>query len=338
MRKDEINLSSPVAVWKSQELCDGKVVPTLVVILRTCGCAWSRTSGCTMCGYDAESVSNVSEEDLDAQVARALSAHNSEPVVKIYTSGSFLDLREIPRPAEVFQRFLDKGAQRIVVESRPEYVETSLPLLEKSGRKVEVAMGLETASDKIRSLSINKGFTFGQYAIAAKGIKKAGARVRTYLLLKPPFLNERDAIEDCSRSIDAAAKMSDVISINPVNVQRGTLVERMWKRGEYRPPWLWSLLEALRRGHAAIPKDVMLVSDPSGGGTPRGVHNCGKCDGRVLEAVKRISLSQDAGALSIESCACRQSWEAMLDVEPAAMTTIDLARHVREGSPDAEDD
>jgi radical SAM enzyme (TIGR01210 family) len=338
MRKDKIDLSRPVAVWKGQELIDGKVVPTLVVILRTCGCDWSRQSGCTMCGYNAESVSKVSEEDLNAQVAHALSSYGGEPVVKIYTSGSFLDAREVPEPAEVMQRFLNGGAQRIVIESRPEYVGPSLPLLVELEQKVEVAIGLETASEKVRSQSINKGFTFEQYAIAAKAVRNAGARVRTYLLLKPPFLNERDAIEDCARSIETVAKMSDVISINPVNVQRGTLVERLWKRGEYRPPWLWSLLDVMRRGNASKPNEVILVSDPSGGGTPRGAHNCGKCDSGALDAVGRFSLSQDPGELDLEPCECQTTWKAMLDVEPAAMTTIDLARHVREGSLESHDD
>src|SRR3972149_6845572 len=64
----------------------------------------------------------------------------------------------------------------------------------------------------------------------------AGGPVKTYLLVKPPLLTEREAIEDAVRSGHEADPHSDTISFNPVNVQRDPLVAPMFKRRGYPPP------------------------------------------------------------------------------------------------------
>ena len=315
IRKDEF-----AACWSERETERARA---LVVILRTNGCSWAAKGGCLMCGYSSESLDGVCAEDIASQVERALERYKGEAVVKIYTSGSFLDEREIPAPAETLQAFLDAGAKRLLVESRPQFVEPSLPWLRGFSGRLEVAMGLETASDRVRERCVRKGFTFADFIVASGKLRGAGATVRTYLLLKPPFLGEADAMADAVASLKAAAEHSDVISINPVNVQRRTLVERMWRRAEYRPPWLWSLAEVLRTAEKG---KARLVSSPSGGGTKRGVHNCGSCDDGFLSAVEKFSMTQDADAFDGLDCACRDRWRDALELETLAMTTTDLER------------
>ena len=58
----------------------------------------------------------------------------------------------------------------------------------------ELAFGLETSSDRIRKDSINKGFTFRDFVRAAEIARKNGATVKAYLMLKPLFLSERQAL------------------------------------------------------------------------------------------------------------------------------------------------
>jgi hypothetical protein len=315
IRKDEF-----AACWSERETESERA---LVVILRTSGCAWAAKGGCLMCGYSSESLDGVCAEDIARQVDAAIGRYKGEAVVKIYTSGSFLDGREVPAPVETLQAFLDAGAKRLLVESRPEFVETSLPWLGGLSGKLEVAMGLETASDRVRERCVRKGFTFADFVGVSKLLRGAGTTVRTYLLLKPPFLGEADAMADAVASVKAAAAHSDVISINPVNVQRRTVVERMWRRAEYRPPWLWSLAEVLRTAERG---KARLVSSPSGGGTKRGAHNCGKCDAGLLSVVEKFSLTQDAISLDGQECGCKERWRDTLDHETLAMTTVDMER------------
>jgi len=315
-----------VSAWSEPEVLTGRNVRALVVILRTSGCRWHRTSGgCLMCGYAAESAP-VGGDDIADQFISALGRHEGEEIIKIYTSGSFLDPEEVPPGAR--DRILSAAferAEHVLVESRPEFIPH---LADVDAPSLEVAIGLESADDRIRDLCVRKGFSFEDFERAAALAHDLGASVRAYLLLKPPYLTEGEAIADCVTSMRAAALHSDTISINPVNVQRGTVVERLWRDGRYAPPWIWSLVEVLR-----TEVDARVISHPSGGGTPRGVHNCGGCDADLLRAVRDFSLDGDALHLDPDpACGCRDRWRAQRELEGLALTMgLDYRRGDRLG-------
>jgi radical SAM enzyme (TIGR01210 family) len=309
------------ACWKEKDMVSGRVSDAMVVIMRTAGCCWAKTGGCTMCGYRQASLRTVSEDDLNKQVDEALSKYKGEEFVKIYTSGSFLDEREIPPTIRdrIMKEF--SGCGRILFESRPEFVRKDI--LSSLPGTTTIALGLESSDPDILRTSINKGFTPDDSRKAGLMIKEAGLAVRTYLLLKPPFLTESAAIEDTVRSALFADEFSDEISVNPLNVQRGTYAERLWRASELRPPWIWSLAEVLRRLSGNV--SARLMSSPSGGGTSRGVHNCGECDKTMLEGIERFSFSQNAEDLTAE-CDCIKDWKTYLELERILGTAADLDR------------
>ncbi|MBI0583607.1 MAG: archaeosine biosynthesis radical SAM protein RaSEA [Methanomassiliicoccus sp.] len=317
-------VQSPVTIWKEEDMVDGRKVDAFVVILRTTGCWWSRQKGCLMCGYNTASSRAVTASDLRVQLARAAERYGGEKMVKIYTSGSFLDPNEIPlevRP-DVFSTF--GAAERVLFESRSEFVTDEN--LEGIDPRSAVAIGLETATEEILRKCVRKGFTVEDYTRAAGVLKARKVPLRTYLLLKPPYLTERAAVEDAIASVRYAAPLSESVSINPVNVQRDTVVEMLWKRGNYRPPWLWSLVEVLRRGKEGTGTRIM--SSPSGGGTARGVHNCDRCDRKILGAVQRFSFSQDLDDLEGLECGCRREWAGLMDLQDTMGTSVDVARYL----------
>ena len=309
------------ACWKEKDMISGKVCDAMVVIMRTKGCIWAKTGGCTMCGYRQASVSTMTEEDLNRQIDEALSKYKGEPFVKFYTSGSFLDENEIPLPIRerIFREF--SGCERILFESRPEFVKedvvASLP------KTATIALGLESSDPDVLMVSINKGFTPEDSMKAGMMIKKAGLGVRTYLILKPPFVSESAAIEDAVRSAVFADEFSDEISINPLNIQHGTYAERLWRAGELRTPWIWSLAEVLKRLSGVV--NARLMSSPSGGGSSRGVHNCGECDKSALDGIERFSFSQDVKDL-VNKCNCINDWKIYLESERILGTAADLDR------------
>lgn len=309
------------ALWKEKDMASDETVDAMVVIMRTNGCVWAKKGGCTMCGYKDASLRDVTEDDIMAQIDAAVSKYNGEPFVKIYTSGSFLDDNEIPKNARsrIFEEF--KGARRMLFESRPEFItEESLSDLPKN---VTIALGMETSNNEVLEKSICKGFTIEDTYRAGTLIKEAGLSVRSYLLLKPPYMNESTAIKDAIGSVKFADQFSDEISINPVNVQRRTSVERLWKRSMYRPPWIWSLVEVLRTCSGNT--KARLMSSPSGGGSQRGVHNCGKCDKDVLDAIERFSFSQNVNDLDVK-CECDKQWKDYMSSETMLGTSADLDR------------
>jgi archaeosine synthase beta-subunit len=317
-------LQNPVAMWKEEDVVEGQRVAAFVLILRTTGCWWSWQKGCLMCGYNAASSKAVTTADLRHQVTAAARRYGGERMVKVYTSGSFLDPGEIPLDirGEIFRSFPE--AERILVESRPEFINSEN--LAEVDTRAAVAIGLETANEEVLRRSVRKGFTVEDYVRAAEELRSRGLPLRTYLLLKPPYLTERAAVEDALASVRFAACYSESVSINPMNVQRDTVVEVLWRTGNYRPPWSWSLLEVLRHGKEG--SSVRLLSSPSGGGTPRGVHNCDRCDRKILDAVQRFSFSQDVDDLTVEDCGCRKEWAALMDLQDTMGTAVDITRYL----------
>jgi radical SAM enzyme (TIGR01210 family) len=313
----------PAASWTGVDLVNGIKTKTLTIIFRSAGCRWGKAGGCTMCGYVYDCASEPPTlEDYKAQLAKAMKKAEKLPeyMVKIFTSGSFLDKLEVPceaRDAILKTLADDPKVIKVLVETRPNFVteenvQNCLKILKN--KPFELAFGLETSSDRIRKDSINKGFTFRDFVRAAEIAKKYRATVKAYLLLKPPFLSERQALEDIIRSIDDAAPYADTISINLCNVQKGTLVEALWEKGQYRPPWLWSIVEILKRAKAAHP-DLPFMSDPVGAGSKRGPHNCKICSSDVADSIRTFSLTQNPADLKKVDCECKELWEKVLEIE-----------------------
>ncbi len=71
--------------------------------------------------------------------------------------------------------------------------------------------------------------------------------MKTYLLLKPPFLSEEGVFEDNVLSIQDAAPYSDTISVNLIHIQNFAFVRFLWKEGLYKSPQLGTLLRCWMR-------------------------------------------------------------------------------------------
>jgi len=314
-------MEKPLASWRGKERYDRDMVECLTVIFRSGGCTWS---ACRMCSYRHERYQEQSCSallgHLRAQLAWVMDQYKPEEyrMVKIFTSGSFFDPREVPQEFLIDVAAAFRG-KLVIAETRPEFIEREIlgrfiENLDDGSWKTPVycAIGLETSNDAIREKCINKGFTFAEFTDAANRAHAAGAGVKAYFLFKPLFLTEAEAVADMKTSMADTVPFADMLSMNPCTVQRNTELEFYWKRGAYRPPYLWSVLTLL----AAAP--VHVTCDPLGGGQKRGPHNCGKCDYEIVKGIRDYSLSGDRdliGALLDIACDCRQEWEYILAEE-----------------------
>lgn len=308
LKKIEIRKVKKPRIWKEKELLDGKIVNSMVIILRTKGCKWAHISGCSMCGYFKETY-DAGYDEIKKQIDMAYENYENEEIIKFFTSGSFLDGEEIPKELQTYALKKFSKAKKIIIESRPEFID-GLKYLEGN---IEVAMGLESANDKVLEYSINKGFNFKKWFEAAKIVKKYGKKLRVYILIKPPFLNEKDAIMDAINSVKKVKDIADTISFNPTSIHGKTIVEQLWKRGLYRPPWLWSIIEIIKETRKIY--DGFIKCDVVAGGRERGAHNCGKCDKKILAAIKEFNLKQDEKIFNGLDCICREEWLDLLEME-----------------------
>ena len=339
--RPKYNPKQHVSAWLEDDVLgvNEPVVKSLVLILRTHGCSWHRSTakvgGCTMCGYVNDCLNTetpIKPEDIIYQFQSAVERFTDKPfkLVKIFTSGSFLDDNEVPQNVQrtILKMCNDLDMQSVTFESRPEFVTTEKieELTAIFPKGLQIAIGLESANSDVLKYSINKGFQFQDYCDAVKIAKEFDISIKTYLLLKPLFLTEREAIEDVLHSIQKLREhdLTNCISINPVNIQKFTIVEYAYRHRDYRPPWLWSVIDVLRRGHAELTGTrIRLLSQPTGGGSLRGPHNCGKCDERVLEAIAEFSLNNNPEIFKNLSCTCQDIWKDILDLEIIAKSTLE---------------
>ncbi len=309
-------------------LPDGSRGTSLTFILptRACKFAEAKHGGCSMCGYPNENPPEPPQELLETLPAKLMEIFETKKVagpmvVKFFTSGSFLDRLELP--VHIREKILSNFAQieqikEIIIESRAEYViRRNLESITKVAdpSKLTIAIGLETADDDVNKRSINKGMTWKQFTRAIKLSLQHNVRIKAYVLLKPLFVSEIFAVKDALRTAKKAAEIGvESISINSSNIQRGTLMEKLFFQQSYRPPWLWSSLFVTRRIKQEFP-NIRVICDPVASGHERGPHNCGRCDDLFKKALSEFSYTQDLAHLTGLSCQCLEQYKTFLTSE-----------------------
>ena len=272
-----------------------------------------------MCGYFNDTMwDDISSKDLETQFENAMNKYSGQKFIKIFTSGSFLDEKEIKQSVQhKILRKLVQTADKISIESRPEFInDKNLSKISEilNSCKFEIGTGLETASDFIRKVCLNKGFSFNDFKNSVNILKKYNFELKTYALIKPPFLTEKESIDDAINTVKKIKNVTDTISFNPTNVQRNTFVNYLWTQKKYRPPWLFSIIEILKESKK-FAKNVKIKCDIAGGGSIRGAHNCKLCDRIFLDAISIFSLSQDVNVFKNLDCECKEKWLDQLDIE-----------------------
>lgn len=291
----------------NKEKVQGKEAKALSIILPTVGCRWRR---CNMCSYFEDSPNDSNINIFNIFIEEFKSAYNKEiKKVKLFTSGSFLDPREVNSDCakKIISFLSENGINEVTLESRPEYVQEDYlkEIIGKNEIQIEVAIGLESSNNRILENSINKGFTFEDFLSASRVLKKLNIKNKAYLMIKPPFINEKEAIHDAIESAKAIEYIVDVISFNPMTIHKNTLVEYLWNKGEYSPPWGWSILEILKETSKLRPD---IICHPVAFGRSRGPKNCKICNREVEKRILEFSLNKDPSLLEYD-CPCKKEWE-----------------------------
>jgi len=337
--RESWDASKPVTVYKTPEnLPDGTPCTAVTVILRTKGCAWWWKSGCTFCGYFNDVRDDVSIEDMFSQWEDAKEQTNGFEgcdMVKVYTSGTFFEDRENPPEWQeaVLKETFEMGLHLVIEAQAQMCTPEKIAWVASHHPGCTVAIGLEAYDDKVLRFHVNKGFTTRQWHKAVEMLKENNLRVKTYLLFKPPFMSEGSALECTTSWLIDVAPYSDEVSINPMNIQRRTVVDRLFRNKEYRPPWLWSLVEMITRAHSEISKlDSRVIVHPTAGGKLRGSHNCGECDRDVVAAIERYSVSGDIDEFATIDCQCKETWRAEI-INDSTLPTPLGSGSFRRGNP-----
>ena len=309
-----------------EEVFQGKNYNRAVMYLLSNGCQWAlkNGNGCTMCGHLAKQTrqsKRITAEEFIQQFRMELKKidFSQYPLLNLYNNGSILNEEEIPPEAlkEILKMInRQHNIKMLVLETRPEFVsEKKIKEIKHlvPDKHVEIAVGLEIKDDLLRTVCINKGFSLNQYQRAADIITRY-LNLRTYVLLKPPFLTEKEAVDNAVETIKYAFAMgSNTVSLEACTIQDYTLVKYLADNGLYKTPWLWSILEVIKgaAGHGKLVIGLFQFF-PSPLKVP---YNCHRCSSAFMETTRQYNRTLDVGIFDRLTCRCKTQWEKEIKKE-----------------------
>lgn len=291
---------------------DGTLVGRKKVILMSGGCS---VPTCTMCPFTNENNygRDRAPQGLLDQVAQALARTADEPpyeMLALYNDGSFFAPREIPAEVrlEIAARVAAAGVRHLVVESLPQFVtlETLEPFVERLGPvSLEIGVGLQSADDLVRETLVNTRISRKQFEGAVAAMRICGVLPKIYLMIKPPLLTDGEAITDVVESVRYVRNMGiDAVTLCPTRVSPNTVAWQLYQAGEYTPPNLWTVVEAVRQTHHRAAVRVACINLRGNDFASVFPDSCPVCADRVVDALLRYSETGDLEDLP-EPCACR---------------------------------
>ena len=245
----ERNALDPWRPWaffiEDERSASGEVVPVATVFLTNRECPWR----CLMCDLWKNTLTeSVPIGAIPAQIEHALQRLTPARQIKLYNSGSFFDPRAIP--ADDYPAIVRRVAQfeRVIVESHPALIgENCFRFKELLPGRLEVAMGLETVHPEILE-RLNKRMTTEQFAAAAGRLREHDIDLRVFVLVKPPFMCEDEALYWAERSLDFAFDCgATATTLIPTRAGNGAM-EELEAAGDFSPPRLSTLEAALAYG------------------------------------------------------------------------------------------
>ncbi|MEQ9408672.1 MAG: radical SAM protein [Fuerstiella sp.] len=217
---------------------DGAVEDVATVFLSNRECPFR----CLMCDLWKNTTNDrVPPGAIPTQIELALASMPPARHLKLYNSGNFFDPQAIP-PADLPQiAALSAGFRTVIVENHPKLCSDRVPRFQQLlETQLEVALGLETSHEPtLRQL--NKQMTVQDFAQACRFLTDHAVRIRTFILLKPPYTSDDEGIDRAVESVrfafDCGAECCAVI---PVRAGNG-IMDELQARQLFSPPKLSAL-------------------------------------------------------------------------------------------------
>ncbi len=257
IRRNRIQMATldiPFSVIDYEFYEGGRTYKRKKIILAARGCT---AATCTMCPIPNEAYYglnlNFTPEDFLRQFYAAFATEpiDSYQLVSVYNSGNWFANREIPAGARqgIYQAIARSCCEGLMVESLPQFVTPQAIAEAKEyldGKRLIVGIGLQSADDFIRNVCINTTCTKEQFERASHLLWEKGYTAKVYLMIKPAFLTEREAVTETVQSIQYVAALGyEDVSICPTRIAPYTVVAELAKRGMYTPPSLWTTIDIL---------------------------------------------------------------------------------------------
>lgn len=276
---------------------NGKRFRRLSLTIPGRGCS---TDTCAMCPLPNFGKQDLNPDRLLAALSLELKRlHNQFEMLSIYVDGSYYAPSEVdPHLRKAIEVEVRKHQVAVYnVETLPSLFDpVELDRTRAStGAHLLVNVGVQSFNADIRKYCVGSPFAQTHVDRMLKVWRDSDVSLRVYLLFKPPFLSEREAMCDLQESVAFSLDQGfDIISVNPCKVAQGTLLEELFSRGYCRVPHLYSIAVTLAGSRFLERVHVEL---PGSGGCPGDVavpHICPICAYPWLQGNAQLEL--DAAA------------------------------------------
>lgn len=339
--RQEALWDAPADILIKDEWLKGKTVQAANITLTPTGCQWASTGGCTMCGEWAGSTlgklvpPEIHVSQFVAGVTKLMKEGHCVPWIRIYQEGNYTNVNEIGSETRTMILTLASRlpqVERITVETMAKYVKSKdIAVMRRcvaGNVELEVGIGFEALDPIVRNICVNKGESIEHYQRAVDVLRENGCRSLAYVLLKPPFLTEAEAISEAVATVKAAIKMGfDAVSIEPVSIHDWSLVGALHFQGMYRNPWIWSVIEVARQvvkdvapvrgslrtemrigGYEYYPRPTQLAQNYHHGPNRN-------CSPRAWECIRLFNELQNVEVFSSFQCKCMDDWQREMSLQ-----------------------
>lgn len=223
----------------------GHIEDTATIFITNRECPFS----CLMCDLWKNTLDkSVSQGTIPRQIEWALNQMPPAKHIKLYNSGNFFDPKAIPKADyESISRLLS-NFETVIVESHPKMInEATLHFRDLLMPKLQVAIGLETSHPEVFPL-LNKKMELSDFERSVRFLNENDILSRAFILLRPPFMTEKDGIIWGKRSIEFAFGCGvECCVIIPTRPGNGAL-DHLMDLGQFSPPDIRSLEHVLDYG------------------------------------------------------------------------------------------
>jgi len=248
--------------------------------------------------------------------------------VELLSCGSLLDANFIQfgHILKIVQMAAMRGYTEIVIETRPEYITSEIVsvLSGIAGASfLRFAMGIESWDDRVRNQIIGKAISKKEIFRVMTLFEEYGVGAWWYTFLKPLGLSEHDAVVDCVDTVRQCSllfpNVDTVFALQPAFIAEGSDFYLKAYSANYLPPFLWSVIEFLKRVHSAefirqlnrkLPPKIFIGLSDENLSSSNYVKNCPDCSDRIYHLLDGdYNRTQDLRLFDGIDCSCKHDWD-----------------------------